>query len=224
MPQKPAKVPTAADETSNVGKHEDDIIKGSRLAQTIKAQGGDPSDGKTDNVPKDDTISESRFARIMQGKRMMKRVEWPDGGVEVGIVVLTEEEIEESAVWASARMADAKVTLESLGTVNYTERLARESAIQVMWRATIDVETRRPFAIDPDEMRRLIPATVLDWLWMQYTEHQEDLSPFSAPMTEDEQDEAIEALKKGRWGRQLASCDTASLRTLCLHMASLLPD
>lgn len=221
------KVITPADEKSNIGKNQYDIENGSRLRRYLKASGADldSADGD-DNRGAGEAITESRFARIMQGKRLMKRVKWPatdcsgdePQDVEVGIVVLTEEELEEAAIAASEWLRPAR---DSLDTLAYGERLARESAIQVLWRAVLDAETRRPFALNPDELRKWVPARVLDWLWIQYRDHQEDLSPLSSLLlSEKEQDEIVDALKKNPEDTELDHYASPTLRQLLRRFAT----
>lgn len=216
--QSPVKIAPADLDASVVGKHQDDVLHGSRLARTLKAQGVDPDEGRPlPGGKRPEPISDSRLALIMQGKRAMRRFEWPGSDVEAGVVVLTAEEIQESAIAASERLLPVKETMDS---ITFMEQLQHENSVQILWRAIVDVETGRPFALNPDELRRNLPTDVLSYLVGIYNDWQAQLSPLCHPsIGEAEADRVIQALKKNASPTLLDGFDAASLRLLLKRSA-----
>jgi hypothetical protein len=217
--QEPAKKPRPDADTSVIGQPQESVLKGSRLAQNIKADGGDPNDGKTEKAKKVE-ISDSRLSQISKGKRLIHEFAWPGTDWKCGVVVLTTEEIEESAIWASERLKDARHNMDA---VSYNERLAQENMIQVAWRATVDPETGHPWALNPDELRRLVDTETLAFVVAVYNDWQDRTSPLTSPgLTDAEFNVIIEALKKNPKDPLIDGLDAVSLRTLARSMASLI--
>jgi len=217
--EQPARVPEPGCEESLVGKNQEDILRGSRLRRMIQAGGGDPDTGKAARPgAAAEPVSDSRLMLIMQGKRAVKRFQWPGSEVEAGIVVLTAEEIEEAAIAASEHLSEAQKVLVPMA---YMERLQHEESVQILWRAVLDVETGRPFALTPGELRRNLPTDVLSYLVGIYNDWQAQLSPLTHPsITPAEADRVIDAIKKNAKGISLDDYDAASLRHLLRRWAS----
>jgi len=210
---------TPIDRDSLVGKHFDDVIHGSRLKRALVEQGEDPGSPVVARAPDEPPVSGSRLTLIMQGKRAVKRFTWPGSDIEAGIVVLTAEEIEEAAIAASEHLLKVRDTLDN---VSFMERLQHETSVQIVWRAVIDMETGRPFALIPEELRQHLPTDVLSYLVEIYNDWQAQLSPLTHPSIPDaEALRIIEALKKNAKGMSLIGYDAASLRHLLRLWASL---
>lgn len=214
--EKPA---AAVDRDSLVGKHYDDVVRGSRLKRVLEAQGATPAAPSTPGKPEDPPVSGSRLALIMQGKRAVKRFAWPGSDIEAGIVVLTAAEIEEAAIAASEHLKDVRDTLDN---VSFMERLQHETSVQILWRSVIDLETQRAFALTPGELRDNLPTDVLSYVVEIYNDWQAQLSPLTHPGISDaEALRIIDALKKNAKGMSLIGYDAASLRHLLKFWASL---
>jgi len=190
--QKPARVPDGEPGALKGAKRED-VIRGSRLTREMGqgAPDGYPEKERGEPVP------ESRLAAMMQGKRKLRTFTWPGSSPEwkCGIVVLTEEEIEEAGIEASVRLEDARKRMDA---INYQERFAQECSVQLLWRALIDPETHRPVALTADELRQHLTTDLMAYFVDIYNEHQMQMSPISMDPTLSKREtrEVIEALKK----------------------------
>jgi hypothetical protein len=215
--QKPARVGSAADDSDIKGAHLDDVVHGSRLKRAIEASGGTVDDGEPKKKDGKELVSDSRFFKIMQGKRAMLRFLWPGTDEWCGIVVLTTEELEEAHIAACQRLEEAATTLDR---DSYIERLAYEANVQIVWRCLVDPETHRPWALTPDEMRQAT-ADVLDYCIRKYDDWQKQISPLSSPeITEADAKQIVEDLKKEPEAVPLGSYGAASLRLLIKHLVA----
>lgn len=175
-------------------------------------------------------ISDKRLQQMLLGRRAITTMPFPGADeVEIGIRILTDDETDGARMAASQRVIDAakKRGLDPTQLLLIEpELLDREMQRQVIWRSTVNVETKdadkpAPFFPDPDDIRGL-DTIMVETLFQAYVDHQQYISPLKS-LDEKETEELVNALGKGPIGEVILSqYDAPTLRKLVRSLASLL--
>lgn len=182
--------------------------------------------------------SDERFRAILRGRREIRRVPLPgddgDPPAEIGIRVLTEEEIDQCRAEAVQHVHLKAQTLKALKLSADAlldadpDLLEREQTRLMIYRATLDVDSieaeggPQPFFVSPTAVRQA-DSVFVQTLWELYCAHQDYVNPIGS-MGETEVEELIETLGKGQTAAKVVfgQCDAPTLRRLLLSMVSLL--
>lgn len=129
--------------------------------------------------------------RIRAGTRNDQTVTWPGTDTRLKVRVLGRGEFQD-AVFAAYKYFEAS-RVEVLP--HTAENFEEEKVVQLLFRALSDMEGR-PVASEVDQFRAAITKDELDELAVSYALLEQEVSPKSDRMSQDEFDRFVETLKK----------------------------
>ncbi|MEI7456557.1 MAG: hypothetical protein WCK93_07495 [Nitrosomonadales bacterium] len=138
------------------------------------------------------------------------------GDVRLGIRVLSESERESAQLAAAAYFKGLEVEL-SATTV---EAFEAEVASQVLLRALVDIETRKPVFVSCAVLKQTLSAESKHDLLNAYVLHERNISPRAGMMPDDEFVSLLETVKKTPQTPRLLNCNGVTLRRLIVSLVS----
>ncbi|MEQ8721041.1 MAG: hypothetical protein RID81_07175 [Sandaracinaceae bacterium] len=167
------------------------------------------------------TFDDERIRAMLRGRRDVRRYPFPGlEGVEVGIRILSDDDLDNARLEAQRYSRKVKADLEA-----DPDFIARETERQIVWRSCVDpedtsAEPRRFFPSDADV--RTLDSVTVRTLLDSYMEHQEYVYPWNE-LDESEVGALVEALGKERTpGVLLAHFAPDTLRRCVRTMARML--
>lgn len=156
----------------------------------------------------------SLLEKIKAGKRNVAIIKFPGTDQDVGVVVLSNAEIQEALFDTERRFRSHEIEIKASTVEAYSD----EETTQVLFRALRDPQDpSRPFAASVDELRAGLTRAEKNALVAAYNDHELDVSP-GADMEEQDFYVLFEDLKKKPdLGNGLS---TPTLRRLVAFLAS----
>lgn len=147
-------------------------------------------------------FSDEQISAILLGPAKVSRVAFPlappESGIEVGVRVLTDQEIDAACVQAQEYFGDLcdKKQLSLKGFVDIDpDQLEREKQRQMIAVAFVDPDDpTKPFFAHPVQIRRL-SSVVVQRLWDLYMDHLDAVNPYRN-LDVEQVKELADALKK----------------------------
>lgn len=162
-------------------------------------------------------FTDARISEMLAGRRAVRVYSLPFAeGIDIGIRVLSEKEIDDSRIeaqrYCKARGVDVDID---------PDFLERETRRQMLWRALVNpADHSRPF-FPADSQLRELDTELVRVMFEAYWEHQRWVSPLTVADEELAQ-KVAEALGKGPAPQLLTSFDPDTLRRLCISLALVL--
>lgn len=153
------------------------------------------------------------LSRLKAGKSAIARVKI--GDVEFGLRVLTEQDYLEAGFAAEAAMKAAKVEL----TISTADLYEDEKASQLLVRALVDPESKKPVTDAARALREAIGRDERSYLTEQYLAHEKEFSPSGRSLSDDDFALLIEDVKKNPETPRLNGLSFAMLKRLITALA-----
>lgn len=138
------------------------------------------------------------------------------GEDKLAVRALSEIDRESAQLAASAYFKGLDVEL-SATTV---EAFDAEVASQVLLRAVIDPDTRKPIFASSSILKQTLTADTKRELLNAYVLHEQNISPRAGAMPDEEFTELIETVKKTPQTTRLLNCSGVTLRRLIVSLVS----
>jgi hypothetical protein len=166
-------------------------------------------------------FSDAQVSAVLQGRRSIKKINFPPLGCVVGIRILTEAECDAAKLEAARYCGVCKVDLDI-----DPEFYDREIRRQIVWRAVFDAdspaETPEPFFPSDKDVRSL-DTGIVSMLFDAYAEVLEEVVP-QRTLDEKGVGALLEALKKGDEPMEVLKFFAPDTLRLCVRsLASMLP-
>jgi hypothetical protein len=163
------------------------------------------------------------IAGYLLGRRAISRIQFPGlPNVEIGVRVLTGEEIDQCRLAAAGYMKKRRADL-ALDPDFFDRALQAELVASAFLDVDSHPDSPDVFFSSSDQVRKLDQA-IQHTLFSAYLQHQDEISPLRR-LNEDEIRELVNALGEGRSAEAiLNACDAATLRVLLRSLASALQE
>jgi hypothetical protein len=156
------------------------------------------------------------YDKLKAGTRNEQLVTWPGTDHQVLIRVLSNQDTLDASLAADRlyKEADSAVTFQNVGVYE------AERDTQELYRACLDPETKKPVAPSISDFRRLLSQSVRRALIDEYNRLDEECNPRPMEMDAGEFDALVENLKKKPEETIGKISSSATLKKLCLFLAS----
>jgi hypothetical protein len=156
----------------------------------------------------------SLIEKLKAGKNNIKATAWPGTDERIGIVILTEAEIQ-------AAHFETELLFKQRGiefTAATVDTYQSEQNTQALARAIVDVTTKKPIFKNADELRGLLNhPDIKAALTSEYNEWQADCSPAIETMSEEKYDALFADVKKNP--SILSDLNSKTLKGLIIYLA-----
>jgi hypothetical protein len=158
----------------------------------------------------------SLFEKIKAGSKNERSVLWPGTEHQVLIRVLSNQDTLDASIAADRffKESDTAVAFQNVGVYE------AERDTQELYRACLDPETKKPVAPSIADFRRLLSNGVRQVLIDEYNRIDEECNPRPDRMSNEEFDALLESLKKKPEEILGKISSFATLKKLCLFLAS----
>jgi hypothetical protein len=137
-------------------------------------------------------MEENFLQMLRQGVANVKIVKWPGTELDVALRVLSDQDHLEANIAADTVYKTAGISVSMQNVQDYEA----EKNVQLLFRAIVDPETRKPFCKSISEFRKLLSMGIRDALMEQVSEFQRECSPDPVNMPAEEFDNLLSAVKK----------------------------